>query len=400
METLLTFHKLPHTMGLTSLEIPFKLSKFREGFSMTIRKRDSKKTKGGYVYEADFYYLEDGIKKRFTKSGFKTKKEAQDYIALKRAELNEKGKIYKDAKRTFNDVYKEFLELGCDNYQHNTIQNTKNMYNMYVKNDLGNYQINKFDYALLQRYFNSISNHGIERNKSIKKAINRVLEFAIKMGYIKNNPIRLVTIKGVDLVTNKEKVISINDFNKVIDSLSVENDFKYKSYTIALQIGLYTGLRISEVLALEKGDIDFKNDLIYINKKLNYQGLKKKEFYVTHQLKSKTSNAYIPLATKLKEILYEWFAINPYEKAVCDRDGNYINPNVFGCDMKKIYNKLNIHLHFHMLRHTYATILINNNVDVKTAQELMRHSNFNTTLSLYTHINDERKKLVINSIFG
>ncbi len=53
-----------------------------------------------------------------------------------------------------------------------------------------------------------------------------------------------------------------------------------------------------------------------------------------------------------------------------------------------------------MLRHTYATNLINHEVDVKTAQELMRHSNFNTTLSLYTHVGEDHKKQVVNDVFG
>lgn len=44
-----------------------------------------------------------------------------------------------------------------------------------------------------------------------------------------------------------------------------------------------------------------------------------------------------------------------------------------------------------MLRHTLATNLLRNNIDLKTIQELMRHSNINTTISIYTHYHDEQK---------
>ena len=71
-----------------------------------------------------------------------------------------------------------------------------------------------------------------------------------------------------------------------------------------------------------------------------------------------------------------------------------------GQDIKVITNKEGIHFHFHMLRHTFSTKLVLGNVDIKTTQELMRHSNFNTTMSLYTHINDEHKQEVINQIFA
>ena len=53
-----------------------------------------------------------------------------------------------------------------------------------------------------------------------------------------------------------------------------------------------------------------------------------------------------------------------------------------------------------MLRHTLATNLLRNNIDLKTIQELMRHSNINTTISIYTHYHDEQKRKSLNSIFS
>lgn len=369
---------------------------------MSIRKRDSKKAKNGYVYEVFLTYKEDGVTKHYTKRGFSSKKEAEAHETIKKVELQEYGRIRKEITLTFEEVYNEFLELGCDQYQYNTIRNTNNIFNMYLQEDICKYKITQFDYAFLQKYFNTLAqtDNGIEKNKSIKKAINRILNFAVKMDYIKSNPIDLVTVKGVEVVSKKEKVIAITDFYKIIEELENMDSFKNQAYSVALQIGLYTGLRVSEALALEKSDFDFINNMIYIDKKLIYQGLTKKEFYVTHQLKSKTSNACIPLADKLKSVLIKWFDVNPYKKAVCDINGYYINPNTFGSDIKQITKKLNIEFHYHMLRHTFATMLVTNKVDIKVAQELMRHSNFNTTMTLYTHINDNMKKQTINDVFN
>lgn len=367
---------------------------------MSIRKRKSKKAKGGYVYEVFITYKENGITQHYTKRGFITRKEAEYHETLIKAEIQENGKLRREVKKTFEDVYHEFLDLGCDKYQYNTVRNTMNNFNMYLQKDLGHYAIAEFDYPLLQRYFNSLAGNGIEKNKNIRKAINRILNYAVKMGYLKSNPINLVTVKGIDLVQNKEKVISMNDFYAIMSELRERGDFKHQCYAVALQIGLFTGLRISEVLALEKSDIDFTNNLINVNKKLNYQGLTKKEFYVTHQMKSKSSNAYIPLADALKDVLIEWFKVNPYELIICDIEGGYINPNVLSNDVKRIANKLNIYFHYHMLRHTFATMLVTNKVDIKVAQELMRHSSFNTTMTLYTHINDEKKRNAVNDVFN
>jgi len=53
-----------------------------------------------------------------------------------------------------------------------------------------------------------------------------------------------------------------------------------------------------------------------------------------------------------------------------------------------------------MLRHTFATNLVNANVDLKTTQELMRHTNINTTISIYTHVSNTHKKKIIDNVFS
>lgn len=367
---------------------------------MPIRKRERKKMKNGYVYEVYINYYDNGIKNRYSKSGFRTWKDAKNHEAMIYAKLEKKGNVQKKCKKTFDQVYQEFLEIGCGNYQENTVTSTKNIYNTFLHKDIGNKLITTFNYAFLQNYFNSKSKQGLATNKNIKKAINRILDFSVKLGYIETNPINLVSVKGIDTTRNENKVISDNDFQLIIKRLSEKETFKYMTYRIALIIGYYTGLRVSEVLGLEKEDIDFQNNTISVKRKLVYKGLRKQDFYTTQQMKSKKSHAVIPLASPLKQELQKWFRINPYEKIICDENGYYINPNTMGQDIKAITNKEGIHFHFHMLRHTFSTKLVLGNVDIKTTQELMRHSNFNTTMSLYTHINDEHKQEVINQIFA
>ena len=61
--------------------------------------------------------------------------------------------------------------------------------------------------------------------------------------------------------------------------------FNYYSYAVALFIGWYTGLRVSETSALRKEDFDFENNTIKIRRKLEYNGVKKKDLYTTENLK-------------------------------------------------------------------------------------------------------------------
>ncbi|MFR7592463.1 MAG: tyrosine-type recombinase/integrase [Longibaculum sp.] len=366
---------------------------------MSIRKRESKKAKNGFIYEVYFRYEENGVSKRYSKSGFVTKKEAQMHEIMKLAEIKENGKLSAEIKKTLNEVFEEFIEVGSSQYQPTTIHDTKVLYR-YIRYTLGDKLINQIEFADIQRFFNKRKDKGIETNKNIKKALNRIFIYALKVGYIKSNLVSLVTVVGKENHYNHNEVLEFNEFIKLINAIESKNTFKYNSYSIAIQIAYFTGLRISEVLALEKDDFNFVDDLIYVNKKLIYSGLKKSEFYVYDKMKTNKSKAFIPLATALKKNLLEWFEINPYDKVVCDINGMFINPNTLSIDVKKIAKTIDIEFHFHMLRHTFATTLVTNNVDLKTAQELMRHSNINTTMSIYTHINDEHKKKTVNDIFN
>ncbi|MCI9312519.1 MAG: site-specific integrase [Erysipelotrichaceae bacterium] len=365
---------------------------------MSIRRRESKKAKGGYVYEVFITYKENGITQHYTKRGFTTRKEAEYHETLIKAEIQENGKIRKVVDKTLNEVFDEFIAVGGIQYQENTLYNSKKDKH-YFQDTLGILPIAFIDYKTLQQYFNGRIHEGIETNKNIRKTLNRVLNYAVRAEYIKDNPIRYVIVKGED--RQKEKtILAEKDFDTLLLALEERRDFRYDAYAAAIRIGYYTGLRISEVASLEKSDFDFITNEIIIDKKLIFKGLKKEEYYASHEMKSKKSKAIIPMPDILKRYMIEWFKENPYDKVICDIEGYYINPTCLSNEVKAIAKGLGIHFNFHMLRHTYSTNLVAHNVDIKTAQELMRHSNFNTTLSLYTHVGSEHKKQVVNDVFS
>ena len=373
---------------------------------MSIFQRKRKTAKNGYIYEVQLYYTFKGVKKRYTKSGFKTKKEAKEHEAMILEQIKTKGSPDNTAVRTLNSVYDEFIKIGTVDFQPTTIYNTKRYYKLLAP-DLGKMNIKEIDYKTIQEWFNGRDQEGIASNKNIKKALNRVFTFAIKCGYIENNPCKLVTCVGVERHQNREETLSYDNFLVLTSSLynyhaktkRPTDLFKYKSYSIAIEIAYYTGARISEVLALEKKDVDFENCIISFNKKLQSVGLKAKDFYVTDKMKSKTSKADLPLADDLRRTLDSWFMVNPYETIVCKGDGSYIDPAVMENDISKVAKSKGIRFFFHMLRHTYATNIVTSGVDLKTAQELMRHANINTTISTYTHINEKHKLDSLNNVF-
>ena len=178
-------------------------------------------------------------------------------------------------------------------------------------------------------------------------------------------------------------------------------------------------LKYKEIQAfINKSDISYDN-CIAIKKVLNMvfnfavkneyvenspiqfiKNTKAKETTTKNILKTISSNSLLPLVNELKEILLVWFDINPYEVVVCNKKGLYFNPVNIQAKAKAIAKTLNIEdFHFHMLRHTLITNLYTNGVDIKTTQELARHSNINTTLNVYTHLEQKNNFKALSSVF-
>ena len=368
---------------------------------MSIREREGKK---GITYQVYFPYKNElGISCIYRKGGFNTKKEAKAHETLLKAQIAKNGYLTQDCELTLNNVFNDYFEtFKKRKVSKATIQLYENIYKNHIKQTLGSYKIIKLKYPTLQKYFNECSNLSKGLQENIKKVLSNVFKYACKCCYIENNPVSLVDLTGIEPI-EKKKTITYQEFETIIKAIKYRDctdSFKNDSIIIALYIGYYTGLRLCETLALEKNDFDFINNEIHIAKQLDCVGKQASTLKTTNKLKTNSSNAIIPLAEPLKEILVKWFNKNPYNYVICDVNGNYIHDGTLKAVLTQIRKKTNIYFHFHMLRHTFISNLANNGVDPQIAKELARHSKINTTMDIYTHVNEDRQKQAINSVFG
>ena len=167
-------------------------------------------------------------------------------------------------------------------------------------------------------------------------------------------------------------------------------------------IMLLAGLRRGEVTALTWFDIDFKNKIINVNKSYDFKQCELKE------TKTKAGMRKIPMNDYLYQLLLE---------ARKTSKGTYIVQKVYGGRMtetawKRLFesymealrtadssNKDSLcfadecfeEFTAHQLRHTYCSMLQWSGVDIKTAQELMGHSEYGVTANIYTHVDEQSK---------
>lgn len=368
---------------------------------MSIRKRKGKK---GDTYQVYFPYENElGVTCTYRKGGFKTKKEAEKHETLLKAQILKDGYLKVECKLTLNEVAKEYFELVAKTkLSKNTLKNYEIVYNHHLKPVLGLYKIKNLKYPVIQKYFNTYSNLSIGVQSNIKNVLKNIFKYACKCCYVENNPISLVELTGAKL-EKKKKTITFNELETIIETFKIRkchDKFKNESMIISIYIGYYTGLRICEVLALEKNDFDLINNTISVNKQLDCTGKRTDELVTTSIMKTKSSKAIIPLAEPLKEVLLKWFERNPYNHVICDVNGRYIHCNVLKLAINKVSKLSSIDFHFHMLRHTFISNLANNGVSPQIAKELARHSNINTTMDIYTHINEEAQREAIKQVFN
>lgn len=365
---------------------------------MSIIKVPSKKAKKGYTYKVTFKYKENDITRTYSKSGFIVKKDAQEHESMVKAQINQDGYLKKVCNDSLNKVFNDWLKVDSGLYAPNTINLYKRIYNKYIYSAIGKEKIISLKYKDIQAFINE-SDVSYDNCVAIKKVLNNVFKYAIKNEYIETNPIAYIEITKTKEKKEINNYLTLEEYNKITEKLN-QGSFYARTLSIAISIGYHTGLRISEIFALNKSDIDFINDTITVNKQLLEREGKNKDLKIKTKLKTSSSNSVLPLVPTLKEILIEWFDINPYEKVVCNEDGYYLNPVSAQARVKKIASDLGIQgFHFHMLRHTLITNLYKSGVDVKTTQELARHSNINTTLNIYTHLEENSKKDTLNNVF-
>ena len=338
-----------------------------------------------------------------SKGGFNTKKEAKAHETLLKAQIAKNGYLTQVCELTLNNVFNDYFEtFKKRKVSKATIKLYSSIYKNHIKQKLGHCKITKIKYPTLQKYFNECSSLSKGLQENIKKVLKNIFSYACKCCYIENNPVTLIDLTGIEAI-KKRKTITYQDLELVIEALknrTCKDSFKNDSMVIALYIGYYSGLRLSEALALEKNDFDFINNEIHVNKQVDCIGKHINEIGTTTKLKTNSSNATIPLAEPLKEKLIDWFKTNPYNHVVCDVEGNYINDCFFATTLKGISKKTGIYFHFHMLRHTFISNLANNGVEPQIAKELARHSDIATTMNVYTHINEDSQRQSINSVFG
>ena len=293
-------------------------------------------------------------------------------------------------------TFKEFIELYKDDRKSSLAESSLILFDSAYRcnfTDLDNIKMKNITPMDIQRCVNKMAERGLYSSTIGRyiTSIKTVFNFAIKKYKIINyNPVVDIEYKKVH---SEEKVaLSIEESNKLLQVLS---KLKSKQYYIASLLALRCGLRIGEICGLTWKDINFIDNELDINK----QWKKKDGIYQFLPPKSPNSYRKVPFDNFVKNELIKYkdaFPIN-----IDNRIIKRTNTDGFSSDLIGVYRKFKFDISIHELRHTYATNLIANNMDFKTAAKLLGHD-VEQTMKTYSHVNSDmmnKAKAIIENIF-
>lgn len=289
-----------------------------------------------------------------------------------------------------NNLVNKFIDyLNYErHFSHYTVLNyhedLKEFMNYLEKNSIDD--INKIDYQVIRKYLVHMHNKKLSK-KSTSRHISTLRSF---FKYLKNhelidnNPMTLISNPKLDKTLPKflyEEELNI--IEKIPDN---ETYLGIRDHLI-IEMLYATGIRVSELSKIMLKDIDFSRNRITITGKGN-----KQRIVLYGSECQKLLNEYI---NKSRLIILDG---KQSEYLFVNTRANRLSENSIRIIIKNILKQsgLNIKLTPHVLRHTFATDLLNNGADLRTVQELLGHENLKTT-EVYTHITNERLKKVYST---
>lgn len=206
-------------------------------------------------------------------------------------------------------------------------------------------------------------------------------KFLYKENIIKKeeNPLNKITYPKKE--KKLPKFLYYNELLEIINES--EKDKNGLRDRLIIELLYATGVRISELINIKVSDIDFNHRRIKVCGKGN-----KERIVYYGEYAEEVLNKYLEIKNKNNNSLF----LNENGGRITDRGVRYIIDNI----MKKL--SIKTHVTPHVLRHTFATDMLNNGCDIKIVQELLGHSSLRAT-EIYTHITNDRLKKVYYDCF-
>ncbi|OEJ98961.1 integrase [Flavivirga aquatica] len=247
--------------------------------------------------------------------------------------------------------------------------------------------INTVNYAQIRTWIVFLVEQGLS-NRSINRKIsglNTYYKFLLKVGDINLNPL----LKHKALKTSKKIQIPFSEaeIKTVLDDLNFDDDFESIRNKLIIELFYSTGIRRIELVELNLVNIDIHNKVLKVLGKRNKERM-------------------VPLLESVVKTTVKYLGLRSELQSISDRDSLFLTKKGIKIYETLVYRVINDYFSIasskvkkspHILRHSFATHLLNEGADLNAVKELLGHSSLAAT-QVYTHNSiAELKKVHINA---
>lgn len=337
----------------------------------------------------------------------------KDVYAHSEQELNEKVKIIQHEidrgivvgdKKTVDEWATAWIEIYLPKLAPTTQANYLIAYNKHIMPVLASLPLKAVRQVNVQAVMNNIADTSESLQHNVLATMKRLFNTAIFNRLIEFNPCDGVKITPRrDENDEDDKYLALDDTQREALIQAVVGT----RAELFVNLGLWCGLRREESLGLMWSDIDWENMSLRVRRTVTFPDNAPVE---SDKMKSKSSKREVPIPPPLMELLEK---TNPnhagaiplvlhhkkcddeivlVSHVVADAHGNTMSKSAFVKMWNPVKTAVSFEIGSHMLRHTYCTWLYDNGIDLKTAKDLMGHSDIRITDKIYTHIGEKQRK--------
>ena len=335
---------------------------------------------------AKFYYTNcQGIKKQKWKRGFATKKEALGF----ERDFLEKQSANPDM--TFQNLYEIYMEDMAARLKQSTLLTKKTVLQTHILPFFGNKPINEIKASDVRRWqaklMSSPNNYSQTYLKKINTELNSIINYAKRFYDLNTNPCG----KAGTIGKTKAEEMDYWTYDEYIAFRKGVKD-KPLSY-ICFEVLYWTGMREGELLALSPTDIDFDNKLISINR--TYQRIGGKDVFTSPKTRKSKRKIPIPdfLCQELSDYIQSRYMLDADERLFPVTKSYLSHEMIRGCKNTGV-KKIRIH----DIRHSHASLLINQGCDALMLADRLGHEKVSTTLNTYSHLFPHKQQELVHSL--
>jgi site-specific recombinase XerD len=321
---------------------------------------------------------------------FPRRRDAEQAALALRAKINSEVR----SPETVDDLLTHYMkhELTTERKAFSTVEAYRSYIDRYIRPNWGACKLSEVKTVSVEQWLESLPLAPGSRTK-IRNVMSAIYSHGIRHEWMAFNPISKVRCSAKRL--REPNVVTPEEFQSLLGELQLQER------AMVMLFGA-TGLRRSELIALRWCDVNFLAMEIAVTRSCvrNQFG----------EVKTEASGKPVPLHDSVKEVLIEWRS-----ESLFNQEGDFLFPSIrlngrkpLSPDtlLKKVIRPAAARagitgkiIGWHSFRHSLATNLRALGVDVKVAQELLRHSNSRTTLDVYTQAVSAQKREASSRVF-